>query len=710
MTAAAAPASLRQGVLHLFVLSAFAVAQPLFDLLGRYATFFVAHGAQPRQIVFFVLVLCVGPASGLAALELAVAAVSARARRAVHAVLVAVLLAVVVLPPLNRAAALAPVPAFAIAGLAGALGALAYVRSSAVRMFVTVLAPAGLIFPLLFLFATPVAELIRSQRPVEAAASAVTHPAPTVMVVFDELSLLALMDRNQQIDAARYPNFARLAGMATWYRNATSVADNTVVAVPAILTGTLPSHSTLPTLREHPHNLFTLLGGAYDLRVIEPVTDLCPRELCPRSGPDPAAAGATAALLSDAGLVFLHMLAPPGLRAGLPDIQRQWTFQFDRWNYHRIVGATSLDRPALFDSFVDAIQPGPRPTLDFLHILLPHYPYMYFPSGTSYLPPSPLFGRPPFNFFAPGDQLDGAAWSEDDHEGARLEQQRYLNQLVLVDRLVGRLLDHLQSTGLLDQTLLVITADHGVCFRPGQSSRYVNDGNHTDIMAVPLFIKAPHQRAGQIDDRNVETIDILPTIADLLGIALPWPVDGRSVVASPQPERAEKVIVSPTSRSNQLDLKRFVYPGTRPSELQGLDNMLAVFGSDRLDDSVPSPRLRALLNQPVAALPKAPPSALHVTLEQPERFAQVNTAGGRLPAFVQGHVQPAPPPHTALAIAVNGVVRAVTEVLPDQSETPAFGALVPEPAWQDGANTVEVLAVVPLGDSLGVAPLSGTTP
>ena len=64
--------------------------------------------------------------------------------------------------------------------------------------------------------------------------------APVVMIVFDELSGLALMGPDGGIDAARFPNFARLAGDSTWYRNATTVADFTDHALPALLTGERP--------------------------------------------------------------------------------------------------------------------------------------------------------------------------------------------------------------------------------------------------------------------------------------------------------------------------------------------------------------------------------------------------------------------------------------------------------------------------------------
>ena len=125
--------SLRQELLHLFVLNAFAVAQPLFDLLGRYATFFVAHAARPRDIALFAILLCTALPAVLALLELALWLVAPRARRAVHLAFVAALVAVIVLPPLHRAIELPPAAAFAVALGAGALAAWAYARWSVAR-------------------------------------------------------------------------------------------------------------------------------------------------------------------------------------------------------------------------------------------------------------------------------------------------------------------------------------------------------------------------------------------------------------------------------------------------------------------------------------------------------------------------------------------------------------------------------------------------
>ena len=107
-----------------------------------------------------------------------------------------------------------------------------------------------------------------------------SHP-PVVLVVFDEFPVSSLMNRSGRLDGVRYPGFARLARGGTWYPNATTVHTETDHAVPAILTGQMPSNDELPILRDHPQNLFTLLGPSYSFRVHEETTRLCPERYCP---------------------------------------------------------------------------------------------------------------------------------------------------------------------------------------------------------------------------------------------------------------------------------------------------------------------------------------------------------------------------------------------------------------------------------------------
>ena len=110
--------------------------------------------------------------------------------------------------------------------------------------------------------------------------------------------------------------------------------------------------------------------------------------------------------------------------------------------------------------------------------------------------------------------------------------QRHLLQLEYTDRQLGRLLRRLERRGLWDRALVVVVADHGVSFRAGEGRRPVTADNLADIVNVPMFVKLPGQRRGRVDDRP-RAVDLLPTIAEVLGIRLPWETDGTSLLAAP---------------------------------------------------------------------------------------------------------------------------------------------------------------------------------
>ena len=101
-----------------------------------------------------------------------------------------------------------------------------------------------------------------------------------MLVIFDEFPVHSLMGADGRIDKRLYPNFARLAADATWYRNTASVDQDTPYAVPAILDGRLPRQDRLPVAADHPQNIFSLFGTRYELHVREDATALCAPTLC----------------------------------------------------------------------------------------------------------------------------------------------------------------------------------------------------------------------------------------------------------------------------------------------------------------------------------------------------------------------------------------------------------------------------------------------
>ncbi|MCX5744276.1 MAG: sulfatase, partial [Proteobacteria bacterium] len=107
----------------------------------------------------------------------------------------------------------------------------------------------------------------------------------------------------------------------------------------------------------------------------------------------------------------------------------------------------------------------------------------------------------------------------------------YDSDISYQDQQVGRLVAKLKSWGIWDQTLLVITADHGE--ELFEETRCGHGGSLRDtLVRVPLLMHYPAGLAGgSIVEEGVEEVDVLPTIVELVGRPAPPLVQGRSLVA-----------------------------------------------------------------------------------------------------------------------------------------------------------------------------------
>ena len=483
---------MRAAALHLTALTSLAIAQPLLDLLGRTPEFFAVRGATRAEIVVFALLLVLVPPLVLLAVE----ALAGPARPLLHVVFVGILVSMFALQALGR---------FAPAVLLGGAAAAAYVRLPAARAVLSVLAVAPAVFLALFLLRSPAADLVWPEEQAHARPAPSRAAAPVVLVVFDEFAGMSLMDARGRLDARRYPGFGRLARTSTWYRNAVAASKATERAVPAILTGRQVERGTLPILADHPDNLFTLLGATRAPNVHETVTRLCPPRLCPQRRRRTLRSD-LGLFLEDLAVVYGHVTLPEAQRGRLPSIDNRWeNFRGGRGR------GRAPERAAVLERFLASIEPQSRPALHFLHVLLPHAPYEYLPSGTRYDAPPGLPG------------LRHEEWGPDERLALQA-QQRYLLQVGFVDRFVARLLERLEETRLLERSVVVVTADHGVSFHAGDGRR-TSRRHVEDIALVPLFVKLPRQRAARVVERPVATTAILPLIARAAGAEVPWRVE-----------------------------------------------------------------------------------------------------------------------------------------------------------------------------------------
>ncbi len=665
--------------LHLFVLTCLAVAQPLFDQLSHNAEFFVARGSSPVDILVLVFLLCILLPAVLAGFELVAGRISKTAGSAVHSFFVSILIASIVLPILKGMEA-PPFVLVVLALLTGGGIAILQHQVQAVRMMLTFLSPAILLVPGMFLLSDPISRILTSGSAVTGI-QPVNATAPVVMVIFDELPLISLLDEKAMVDPVRYPNFARLMRESYWFRNTSTVATLTPAALPAILTGCYPEEKRLPTARDYPNSIFSLLGGSYKMKVIESATRLFPPGLPNRlETPDPFVQRIRSMVL-DLCAVYPQIVLPAEFSENFPSVTQTWG---DFWNQtgegedlDEEALAAKKNRPAIFGRFVTAVTPEQEPTLYFLHILLPHKPWKYLPSGKEY-------NERGSSIWQAKNQKRGV-WDSDGFAVAE-HYERHLLQLGFVDRLLGNLLDRLKQTGLYDRSLIIVAADHGVGFSPGESLRNPMHDNYSQILMVPLFIKAPHQTAGSIQDRRVETIDILPTIAQILNISLPWEIDGRSALNTNLRDRTSRILVrGKGSREEkfQLDITE---------EDSGLQRKLALFGSgtgfDRVFQFGPH---AGLIGKRVDEI-EIKRNSVTVTLADKDEYRNLDLNSRIQPVFVSGVIPESPEPMT-IAIVVNDVVRAVTKSFSAGSKGMKFGAVVPEASFHQGQNEVAVYSL-----------------
>lgn len=692
---------------HLAALSAFAVAQPLFDVLDESPDFFAVRGSSRQDIVVFALAVVFALPVGLIVVEALGSLAAGRLARILHLIFVAALAGTAVIQVLRRSTDLTSTSALiALAAAAGILAAFLYRSLRPVRTFASVLALAPLAFLGNFLFVSPVSTLTLAEE-TEVTLANVEARTPVVMIVFDELPTSSLLDGRGAIDAVRFPNFAALAQGSTWFRNATTVSYSTTQAVPAILTGTRPKRRRGPTFAEYPRNIFTLLGGDYRMNVVESATRLCPRAVC--KGPPPAEATVEepveepASLYSDVGVVYLHLVAPPRLAETLPPITEQW-MNFGRDEdeaeklLERALDAAQEESPAKadtgtprrerdgaryravhlrqYDRFVGSIRAGNVPSLNLMHVMAPHGPWSYFPSGSQ----SSLAGSP-----APGRNAGTDRWVEP--ALALQAYQRHLLQAGFVDRMLGQLLDRLHRTGVYDDSLVVVTADHGISFRPGESRRGATRANLQDIAFVPLFVKSPGQRRSAVVDYHVQTIDILPTVADVLGIRLPWRVDGRTALRDPG-RLTVQVQTRPTDVAGGEAKAPFA--SLVPKHEALIRQRARLFGAgdwERLYAVGPHRELLGRAAGEFAVVSSGDRATIEDELTR-KLLGAMRPGLPFVPSPLQGYVEGAGAvAGRSLLVAVNGSIAAVAETY-EVSGAVRFSALPPESAFRPGRNRI----------------------
>jgi len=667
--------------LHIFALSGFAIAQPVFDLLGDNADFFVARGSQFTDLIVLVCVLVFGLSIIMAGVYTLLSVISRRALQLTHLTMVAVLLGVIFLPVIKKLG-LAEGLVLPLAGMIGVLFSFAYYRLKGLRLFVSAVSPLSLVFAMLFVFGSAAKELRQSTEAMtNSTAGLSASDTPVVMVIFDEFALTALMDAERNVDKTVFPNFHKLSESASWYRNATTIATSTMLAVPGILTGNYPKEFVSQSFLNYPDTLFTMLANSHRMNVYESTTTLCAPELCTDSVKlSKPALLRNKFLLADVSAIYLHILAPASLASKLPVINMTWEnyWQLDEaagWKRHNYGGRLTQLR-----YFVDSISNTTPPGLHLVHANFPHVPYQYLPSGSRYQGEWEL----------PGLDFSKDQWGENLWLISQA-YQRFLLQAATADLLIGELVEHLKSIDIYDEAMIIITADHGLSFHPNGNRRDAPPLSNLarDVLPVPLFIKYPRQTVGAISDENVETIDILPTIAEVLGIEAAPKMDGRSLLGS-EPLRSEKLAFHAYdkflqfrgSADGEAKYETLKWKHNIFKNASGLDGLYKIGEYAEITGS----RLESLATREV--------EGLQISLNTPGLYTAFDPNDGFVPSRISGAIQFSEATDgSSVVISINGIVRAVTQLYSADDQGFKYSAMVPEHAFREGNNAVAALLV-----------------
>jgi hypothetical protein len=311
------------------------------------------------------------------------------------------------------------------------------------------------------------------------------------------------------------------------------------------------------------------------------------------------------------------------------------------------------------ERFLKDLRPAAgKPLFSWLHVQLPHPPWRYLPTGQTYATGQDTPGYRDFG------------WDADQYLATEV-LQRSLLQTVYADALLGRMIDHLQGSGLWDDMVFAVIADHGATWQEGATRRDLDGPQSAGVLGVPLFVHYPGQQQGKIDDRNAEVIDLLPTIADAAGIVVPWDTHGTSL--RDDPRRATKRVFD-GDRDREVD---YSFDGSRrlAQRIVGLFNRdLYGFGPDR-----------GLIGRSTSVFAiSAAPSPISASYDATV-FRDIDVDGRVLPAFFRATLSEGRAAGSRVVATLNGRVAGVGQTYVEDGESQV--AMMLSPAYmRNGRN------------------------
>lgn len=661
-------------------LSTMAFAQPILDLYGKNITVFSASKMSRLEVALFIVLVLVGPALVAAALDGFSRLFGPRVNESMRLILVGCFslvlgFAVARWLGLERNRYSFGLGAMCAVGLPWAFDKFRAVREWSRVLAILVLVVGG--------------SAVFQMRPVLAANEGPASNATmgrkdlsVLLVVFDEFPLYPLLADDGTINAERFPGFAQLAASSTWYRNSIAASNFTHQAVPAVLASAEPRTVGGPFLYEYPHNIFTVFKGLTTVAGTEPVTSLCPSSVCRANSESALSVNRTRfwSFLKDAAAVYGQRVLPAYLRQHVPSIEGTWGgFGAVAGRFKEQFDKGALGQPDAILAAADALAADSSPRIQVVHALVPHAPWRLLPDGRV----APLSRE--ISSKNPGDA-----------DGVRDTYQAFLHQLGATDATISAVITKLKDAGRWDDTMVVVTADHGISFLPGMPQRHTDFsdmGQADDIYRIPTFIKYPRQRTGEVSDCATGNLDLLPTILDVTRTETAWTFAGTSV-ANSCPSRS-RTVHSVTGETATFD------DGFERAEARAAYYAGVVANDGSLTRVAAVGDAAGLVGKPIDASEVS--EGISWSLTQKRMFANVaDGRGARVPALITGTVfSPGGFPRgTEGVVAVDGIAAGVLGELGEAGESidqVRFTAILDYALLTPGRHVVELYLRLPDG-------------
>ncbi len=192
-----------------------------------------------------------------------------------------------------------------------------------------------------------------------------------------------------------------------------------------------------------------------------------------------------------------------------------------------------------------------------------------------------------------------------------------------------------------------------------------------------------------VRDHHLETIDILPTLAQYVGVSLPVEIDGASALDPENPGKTDKTLFFAGA------LRRVSYPSRRVTEetRRSVERKVELFGSrdqGPLTTSADGFEMAGRRPEGIGVGGRSPDAAW---LDLPALYDRVDPMSDFVPAQVTGYLRSNQQgrPEVGLALAINGILRATTRIEFQPSEnTSPWSVIVSEDSFRSGRNLIEV--------------------